>query len=353
QLTPIEEACGYQQLELLGYPPARIAKATGRSRATVDRRLALMRLPEPTRQRIHTGQISLGDAEAMLDFADQPTALAKLDKAAGTSDWTWTLAGERNRVAKAKAKTEALAGLAAAGVTAIDPPARWSWGSTEQPVANILNPDSTDPDNAAFTAETHAGCPHHAAVVAGGGHVTYACTQPTVHGHPDHGDRTAQTAAAADLADRDAQRQAEQDTEQALRADLDTARAVRHEFLTELLNPTRKPTKTHLTEMLRRILADQLEYVDARDFLPLLGHPLADDSDQVDEQMAEFTQRIPSLSLDRCVQALYATIERSALTAPSSWGQPHARDYLDHLARLGYQPTEIEQRMLVEQATDD
>lgn len=350
-LTPIEEATGYQQLEILGYKPTRIAKATGRSRATVDRRLALMRLPESTRHRIHAGQISLGDAEAMLDFAGRPAALAKLEKAAGTSDWTWTLAGERRHAENVKAVERSRAELATTGVKVIDTPAEWSWGSTEQPIACIANPDAGDPDSAYYTADTHAGCPHHAAVVLDDGHVIYACTNPAVHGHPDW-------AAEADghdtaHAEADTQRQANWEAEQVLRADLDTALAVRREFLTELLTPARKPARAQLTEMLRRVLTEQLEYVDASGFLPLLGHPLADDGDQAAEQLAEFADRIPNLGLEQCVQTLYACTDGVAgphLVTPHQWAYDGASGYLEHLGRLGYQPTDVETRMLAQWA---
>lgn len=69
-LTVMEEATAYEQLQLLGVKPAAIAKATGRSARTVSSRLSLMRLPEQARDRIDASQLSLADAEYAAKFAD-------------------------------------------------------------------------------------------------------------------------------------------------------------------------------------------------------------------------------------------------------------------------------------------
>ena len=77
-LTPIEEGDAYEQLELFGVDAETIAKATGRRVTTVRQRLQLGRLPQQARDQVHAGHATLGDAEAMLEFADDPDASAKL-----------------------------------------------------------------------------------------------------------------------------------------------------------------------------------------------------------------------------------------------------------------------------------
>jgi ParB/RepB/Spo0J family partition protein len=71
-LTVMEEAAAYEQLTLLGVKPAEIAKATGRSRATVDSRMKLLALPEKARTQVDTGQLTLNDAEFLLKHVDDP-----------------------------------------------------------------------------------------------------------------------------------------------------------------------------------------------------------------------------------------------------------------------------------------
>lgn len=68
-LTPLEEAHGYEQLALFGLTPTKIAQQTRVSKKTVDRRLALNGLPDPARKRLRSGVITLADAEALLGLA--------------------------------------------------------------------------------------------------------------------------------------------------------------------------------------------------------------------------------------------------------------------------------------------
>lgn len=78
-LTPVEEAEGYQQLLDLGMPDTKIARATGRALKTVRARLALFTLPEIARERIHAGQASLLDATELEKLADDPELQPLID----------------------------------------------------------------------------------------------------------------------------------------------------------------------------------------------------------------------------------------------------------------------------------
>ena len=84
-LTVMEEADAYAQLELLGVKEAAIAKATGRARGTIRQRLLLASLPEPRREQFEKGSLSLDGAakcaKLRTQYADDPTILDKIDKA--------------------------------------------------------------------------------------------------------------------------------------------------------------------------------------------------------------------------------------------------------------------------------
>jgi ParB family chromosome partitioning protein len=103
-LTAVEEAQAYAQLVAFpGYTVAKAAKATGRSAKTVKARVALTQLPDKTLERVHTGQVSLADAEALLEFVDAPE-YDNLAKQAGTTNFTWAVerARETTRIRHAR-----------------------------------------------------------------------------------------------------------------------------------------------------------------------------------------------------------------------------------------------------------
>lgn len=95
-LTPIEEATGYQDLLDLGQTEADIQKTTGRARATVKARLRLLTLPEAAQTKIHTREATLEDAtrlEKLITGAAAYPQLAaeaqQLAAALGTRDFDW------------------------------------------------------------------------------------------------------------------------------------------------------------------------------------------------------------------------------------------------------------------------
>ena len=107
-LTVMEEAAAYEQLELLGVKPAAIAKATGRNKATVASRLKLMGLPEKARAQVDTGQLTLGDAEFLLKHVDD-AGLMKAAEGKTGQNLRWAIESElRNRKwAEERAQREA------------------------------------------------------------------------------------------------------------------------------------------------------------------------------------------------------------------------------------------------------
>ena len=111
-LTVREEAVAYERLTLAGMSTAQIGKVTGRKKADVDARVKLLGLPEPTRDKVWAGQITLDEAAVLASITD-PDELAWVEKAAGTGSFAWKRQGwkyEKERRAKAaKAREDAKA----------------------------------------------------------------------------------------------------------------------------------------------------------------------------------------------------------------------------------------------------
>jgi ParB/RepB/Spo0J family partition protein len=100
-LTVMEEADAYQQLELLGVKETAIAKATGRSRKTVHERLLLASLPTERRQQYEAGRLSLDGAvecaRLRQKYADDTEILTLID-GAGTYGFAGVGYGVKARI---------------------------------------------------------------------------------------------------------------------------------------------------------------------------------------------------------------------------------------------------------------
>ena len=71
-LNPVEEAEAYKRLiEEHGLTQEELAARVGKDRSTVANALRLLRLPEPIKQAIVAGQLSMGHARALLAVADE------------------------------------------------------------------------------------------------------------------------------------------------------------------------------------------------------------------------------------------------------------------------------------------
>jgi len=94
-LSPVEEADGYQGLLDLGVDVATVAARTGRSETTVRSRLRLVPLPEQARAAVHRHEITLDDAAAIADLpeVDQAPLVKKL----GTPSFRFELQKVRDR----------------------------------------------------------------------------------------------------------------------------------------------------------------------------------------------------------------------------------------------------------------
>lgn len=90
-LSPVEEAAGYEQLELAGYDVAAIASATGRATSTVRQRLRLSKLSATAQDALHDHQMTLEQAEQLAALADFPALQKEAEKAIGADGWGWKI----------------------------------------------------------------------------------------------------------------------------------------------------------------------------------------------------------------------------------------------------------------------
>ncbi len=71
-LNPIEEAEAYHRLQSeFGYTQEQLAERVGKDRATVSNALRLLKLPDSVRGRVVAGELSMGQARALLGLEDQ------------------------------------------------------------------------------------------------------------------------------------------------------------------------------------------------------------------------------------------------------------------------------------------
>lgn len=359
-LSPVEEADGYAQLRLFGWKVDQVATATGRSKAMVSSRLKLAKLPDATRERLHTHELTLDVAEKLVEFADDPATLAKLERSAAGYNFAYDLQWARRHRQEAKAKAKTEKELAGAGVEVIDRPDQFPWRSVEQPVLDVVGPpDLTGMDAAARQAATekaiaeHATCEHHAAIVNPGGVVQYVCTNPPAH--PDW-------EAGRQLHDPGAETEAAAEREQ--EEQLAVASEVRLEFLGDTL--TRPLADGALLPVVRRAVRRRVTSDYQTDdrigrVLELLGLPLPSAKKNRKAALLAWIDAAPSVaSLARVFLAFDVVVYETdgygtSLRSPYGWdrGDGQGADWLAHLEQLGYEPSDFERGLLARADEED
>jgi ParB family chromosome partitioning protein len=87
-LNPIEEAEAFHRLHTqLGYTQQEIAEAVGKDRTTVANSLRLLKLPQPVRQQVLDGELTMGHARALLAL-DAPEEMEKLGREVVARQWS-------------------------------------------------------------------------------------------------------------------------------------------------------------------------------------------------------------------------------------------------------------------------
>lgn len=189
-LTPVEEADGYQGLLDLGLDEKEIAKRTGRSRSTVAARLRLRSLPEPAREKVHAHQATLDDAERLLQVAElAPNAVEQAAEWFGQPDFVHHAQRLIDDATAARERQAVIDGLVASGVRVVDPnPVEWSRepaGVKELTQLSPKKPPANRP-GPTFDVEEHRSCPGHVAwVPASSTRARYGCDDWKAQGHHD------------------------------------------------------------------------------------------------------------------------------------------------------------------------
>lgn len=129
-LTPIEEAHGYQDMLDLGFTVRQVATQTGRSQTTIRARVDLLTLPENAQTAVGEGQGSLEDAAALLEFQDDPDTLEQLVTLLGTRNFHWRLANAREDRERRAEQARQIAEWEARGAVEYTGPTT-VWGSPE------------------------------------------------------------------------------------------------------------------------------------------------------------------------------------------------------------------------------
>lgn len=121
-LSPIEEAEAYHQFSLMRDPSTRkpytlpaIARKTGRPVASIRDRLKLLKLSKKTTEKVHKGQLTIGDALQLVALEDDPKLQAHVAKQAGSTSFKHALESATRKI-KAQHKVDQIAeALLAAG----------------------------------------------------------------------------------------------------------------------------------------------------------------------------------------------------------------------------------------------
>ncbi len=98
QLTPMDEARGYQRLqEQFGLPQGEVARLVGKSRPLIANTLRLLKLPEKVQGMLEDGTLSAGHGRALLALEDGK-AVARM--AAAAAEHGWSVRELEDRVAR-------------------------------------------------------------------------------------------------------------------------------------------------------------------------------------------------------------------------------------------------------------
>lgn len=373
-LTPVEEGDAYQQLLTFpGYTVKRLATAVARSPGTVRTRVAIAKLPDPVKARIHDRQITLDEALALGEFAADPDAVVKLTRAVGTHDWKWTLQSLRDARAATARAAKQRKDLLAQGVRLIKSPRagrleidgeavdRWT-----RLLAHVLHNDwmsLTDEEAAA-----HAECPGHAAEDPTGridGTPVWLCLRPDLHEQApdasaaDEGDTDGETPAgvpspvvddAEEIAREEAwaRQAAEQVAQQAAcQAAYDVRRQWLAQFCSGTTPLTRAPadaiTRYAVTALCTTLFGDDIPHL----WIDLVA-PFFEANDSTDEKESEQEALRLAAIRDphRMLLAIASVDEERQMDRHGWWTSEYLRAHLpwfDLLVALGFQPCSWEQ----------
>lgn len=139
-LTPVEEADGYQGLLDLGMQVKEMARMTGRSDRFVRRRLKIAGIPRQTRDSAPDfDQLTLDQLDKLTEFESDPDAQRELARA---RDFEWTYRKLSRQLLRTKWKNDAAQALTSVGVDVHDIPDGehyWNWSPHGYVFGRVIN----------------------------------------------------------------------------------------------------------------------------------------------------------------------------------------------------------------------
>lgn len=258
-LSPMERATAYQRvLDLVG-SEKKAAAVLGVSQKQIKAHVPLTKLPNPVKEKVHSGQLTLDQAAAVGELSDDEAAVAELVEAAGSPNFNHRLEHLRQERERQRAADEIVKQIEADGTRCLG---RWDGGVPEG-AAFLHNLEG--PNGKVMGPEDHKDCPHRAVFVQiywsylAGEKTTYrvmeVCTDWQAAGHKIAAGRGMRT---AEDEERDRKYREKLEREEADRA---AARKVRRDFLAEV-----KITPALQTSILRSYLLNLLpNYLEAHE----------------------------------------------------------------------------------------
>lgn len=338
-LSPIEEARGYEQLTVFDYDVEQIARKVGRSPSTVRTRLALVKLADREQERLHSGQLTIGQAEALLEFVDDEKAYAALADAAGSTSWQWRLVEARQwrEATKAREATEAKFKADKVKIATIK--------QLDNRYSSGLNQLVDKTTGAKLTRAGHADCAGHRGYGdPKTGKASYLCTDPAKYGHCSAYDfsRSA-TVKKEETADRT-------QTNRILAA-LEAAGESRKAFITALVRE--KPPQDALPRILVSIFdAEDLPDLSARAAMQARGLLAADEGIKHVELLTRMFGQDARGQLNTLLAAALLEAEYRCRVSPhyrdweQVWQDTRARAHIKWLVDHGYELSDIETEVL-------
>jgi ParB family chromosome partitioning protein len=335
-LTPAEEAAGYEQLALFeGWTPQRIAQQTGREVGYVTSQLAMAKLPTQAHDLAARGQLTLEDAAALEQFAAEPKVMERILNKSTLSGARHVIAEEqRKREAKAKAQ-QRIEELAKAGAVVIKTPKGYPYQCREISVTGLVDAEGNDLDPHEMATQ-----PGFAAFVWGNGGfptVEVVCLRPDASGYRPKG----YFHTSYESPEQKEAKERERVAAERLREALAAAAEVRQQHVFEVYG-TAKATR-ELAKVATRAAATEPNtlYVEARMWSLLCRLAGVDPEELPDNASADRVNRV-------IVARWLVHQEHAVLHAGNGWGDAEtAVAYLERLvSTTGYSLSEAERTLL-------
>jgi ParB/RepB/Spo0J family partition protein len=330
ELTATEEAAAYEQLALLDWEPARIAKATGRTVEHVQSALALRKLPDAVQQAADAGQMDLAQAASLAEFAGDQAVIDRILKKSGDNPWgiEHAINDERHKKDRKDQTAKLKAQLTLEGVTVTGKPQGIGYEGTAMRAVDLLDANGNPVD--AEQVKTDPGFAAYVDPLVSTPTAVIYCADPAAYGYkPRPGTQAASKAEREErLAAQDARKEA-----------LNAATEVRWAFLKAHYG-TAKSAKPLARDALHAVVTTNLR---------LPGFPESDLAESLAGTRIDQLPKNAGLErINRAAVAKWIADQESNLRS-AAWNSyasfEQALDYLDRLIADGYALAEVEQEV--------